>query len=122
MKQMEKKAATGLPANAARFEVYYMDMYMDEGGWIENERHLLGKLTVKPALNREIDEIDILTAMARFSYPDYCWCYHKALTTTDRRRVYAEDYSGDGTWWEVGTVKDRMPVYGLRLIEGEGVE
>ena len=44
-----------------------------------------------------------------------------ALNTTDRRRVYAEDYSGDGTWWEVGTVKDRMPVYGLRLIEGEGV-
>ena len=47
-----------------------MDMYMDEGGWTENERHLLGELTVESALN-----------------------------TTDRRRVYAEDYSGDGTWW-----------------------
>ena len=92
MKQMEKRATRELPVNAARFEVYYMDMYMDEGGWTENERHLLGELTVESALN-----------------------------TTDRRRVYAEDYSGDGTWWEVGTVKDRMPVYGLRLIEGEGV-
>ena len=93
MKQMEKRATMELPVNAARFEVYYMDMYMDEGGWTENERHLLGELTVESALN-----------------------------TTDRRRVYAEDYSGDGTWWEVGTVKDRMPVYGLRLIEGERSE
>lgn len=121
MKQMEKRATMELPVNAARFEVYYMDMYMDEGGWTENERHLLGELTVESALNREIDDIDILAAMARFTYPDFCGCHHKALNTTDRRRVYAEDYSGDGTWWEVGTVKDRMPVYGLRLIEGEGV-
>ena len=121
MKQMEKRATMELPVNAARFEVYYMHMYMDEGGWTENERHLLGELTVESALNREIDDIDILAAMARFTYPDLCECHHKALNTTDRRRVYAEDYSGDGTWWEVGTVKDRMPVYGLRLIEGEGV-
>ena len=42
MKQMEKRATMELPVNAARFEVYYMDMYMDEGGWTENERHLLG--------------------------------------------------------------------------------
>ena len=32
MKQREKRAAMELPVNAARFEVYYMDMYMDEGG------------------------------------------------------------------------------------------
>lgn len=122
MKHTEKRAAREVPANVVRFEVYYMDMFMDEGGWTENERHLLGELAVEPALNGEIDDTDILAAMARFSYPDYNGCRHGVLTTTDRRRVYAEDYYGDGTWWEIGTVKDRMPVYGLRLIEGNGVE
>jgi len=109
----------GVSVKEVRFEVYYMDMWMDEEGWTENERHLLGELTVKQALNGEIDDIDILTALAQFSYPVNYGCRQRALTTTDRRRVYAEDYSGDGTWWEVGTVKDRMPVYGLRLIESE---
>lgn len=110
----------GVSVEVARYEVYHMDVYMDEGGWTENERHWLGELMVRPALNGEIDCIDILSAMARFTYPDFYGCRNKALTTTDRRRVYAEDYYGDGSWWEVGTVKDHMPVYGLKRIEEEG--
>lgn len=76
------------------------------------------------ALSQEIDGMDILAAMARFSYPDFNGRQLKALNTTDRRRMYVEDYYGDGSWREIGTVKDRVPVYGLRLIEscngGEG--
>lgn len=106
-----------MPDEKVVFEVFYLDVYMEDGCWVENERHRLGKLEVVPALNREVDGTDILTAMRRFSYPDLCGRRLQALSTTDRRRVYAEDYSGDGTWWEVGTIKDRMPIYGLRLME-----
>jgi len=99
------------------FDVYYLDVYMDEGGWTENERHRLGRMEVVPTLSQRIDGTEILSAMARFSYPDLCGRRLRALDTTDRRRVYAEDFYGDGTWWEVGTVKNRMPVYGLKLME-----
>ena len=95
------------------FEVYALDVYQEDGCWIENERHRLGKMEVLPALGQEIDTVEILSAMARFSYPDLCG---------RRLRVYAEDYYGDGTWWEVGTVKDRMPVYGLKLLDDYGRE
>ena len=104
------------------FEVFALDVYKEDGGWVENERHWIGKMEVVPTLGRETDGPEILLAMARFSYLDPCGRRLRALTTTDRRRVYAEDYYGDGTWWEVGTVKDRMPVYGLRLMEGYGRE
>lgn len=103
--------------NKSTFEVFALDVYMEDGNWVENERHFLGKMEVAPALNREVDESDILAAMMRFSYPDLCGRRLKVLNTVDRRRVYVEDYCGDGSWWEVGTVKGRMPVYGLRLIE-----
>ena len=106
-----------VPGEKAVFEVFYLDVYMEDGCWVENERHRLGKLEVAPALSQEVDEADILTAMRRFSYPGLCGRCLQALNTTDRRRVYVEDYYGDGTWWEIGTVKDRMPVYGLRLME-----
>ena len=106
-----------MPDEKIVFEVFVLDVYQEDGCWIENERHRLGKMEVLTALSQEIDAAEILTAMARFSYPDFCGRRLRALNTTDRRRVYAEDYYGDGTWWEVGTVKDRMPVYGLRLME-----
>lgn len=101
-----------------RFEVYLLDMYEDEyGDWQENERHMLGHLTVIPVIGSEIDARDILDAMRRFSYPDLVGRKIRALDTVDQRRVYAEDPYGSGTWWEVGTVKGHMPVYGLRLME-----
>lgn len=100
----------------AQYDVFMLDVYQDECGWVENERHYLGKLDVTPA-SGEVDEGDILAAMLKFSYPDLMGRRLRALNTTDRRRVYVEDYTGDGTWWEIGTVKGRMPVYGLRLID-----
>lgn len=106
-----------MPDEKIVFEVYALDVYQEDGCWIENERHRLGKMEVLPALGREIDTVEILSAMARFSCPDLCGRRLRALNTTDRRRVYAEDYYGDGTWWVVGTVKGRMPVYGLKLME-----
>lgn len=99
------------------FDVYYLDVYQEDGSWVENERHRLGRLEVTPTHAGEIGEDDVLTAMAKFTYPDWDGRRLKALNTTDRRRVYVEDYYGSGEWWEVGTVKGRMPVYGLKLIE-----
>lgn len=70
------------------FDVFYLDMWADgEGGWEENERHFL------------------------------CGRQIRTLDTTDRRRVYAEDYYGSGEWWEVGSVKEWRPIYGLQLKE-----
>ncbi len=102
-------------ATMRTFEVFILDMYQEDGCWVENERHYLGRLKVTPATG-EVDESDILAAMKQFSYSDLTGCRFQALKTTDRRRVYAEDYYGDGSWWEVGTVKDRAPVYGLREV------
>lgn len=98
------------------YDVFALDMYLEDGCWTENERHYLGKLSVTP-VSGNVDEGDILAAMRAFSFSDLMGRRLRALDTTDRRRVYVEDYTGDGTWWEVGTVKDRMPIYGLRLID-----
>ena len=35
------------------FDVYLLDVYLDEGGWIENERHLLGNMEVEPAIGKD---------------------------------------------------------------------
>lgn len=103
-----------------RFEVFSLDVYMDEAGcWTENSRTSLGELEVEPAVGSEIDSVDIIAALKRFGYSDLTGRQIKALVTTDRRVVYAEDYYGDGTWWEVGAVKGHVPVYGLRLKEDD---
>lgn len=104
--------------NKLEYDVFLLDMWADEDGdWQENERHRLGELVVRPAVGAEVDANDILNALRRFSYPDTMGRRLRALDTTDRRRVYAEDLHGSGEWWEVGTVKNHMPVYGLKLKE-----
>lgn len=99
------------------FDVYLLDMYLDEDGWTENERHLLGDLEIEPAIGKNIDDMDVLSALKDFRYRDYTGRQISALVTTDRRTVYAEDYYGDGSWWEIGAVKNHVPVYGLKLKE-----
>ena len=49
------------------FDVYLLDVYLDEGGWIENERHLLGNMEVEPAIGKEIDAVDVLSAPGELS-------------------------------------------------------
>ena len=98
-----------------RYDVYLLDMYLDECGWTENERHLLRKLDIELTVGPEIDDVDVLTALKNFSYRDLTGRSIIALVTTDRRTVYAEDYYGDGSWGEVGAVRNRVPVYGLKL-------
>ena len=91
------------------YDVYLLDMYLDECGWTENERHLLGKLDIELTVGTEIDDVDVLTALKNFSYRDLTGRSISALVTTDRRTVYAEDYYGDGSWWEVGAVRNGFP-------------
>lgn len=112
----EKKAQEA-PAEKVSFEVFWLDVYNEDGQWVENERHRLGKLDVVLPHGKEVDENAILAAMAKFNYQELTCRKLQALNTTDRQKVYAEDYYGDGNWWEVGTVEEHMPVYGLRLIE-----
>jgi hypothetical protein len=97
------------------FGVYLLDVYLEESGWQENERHFLGKLEIESVIGTELDDVDILTALKGFEYNDFSGRRISALITTDRRTVYAEDHYGDGQWWEVGSVKGRVPVYGLKL-------
>ena len=54
-----------MPDEKIVFEVYALDVYQEDGCWIENERHRLGKMEVLPALGREIDTVEILSAMAQ---------------------------------------------------------
>ncbi len=103
-------------ADRKTFDVFLMDVYMEDGSWVENERHRLGKLEVT-SMAGEVDGDDVLRAMGQFSFPDLMGRQLRALDTTDRRRVYVEDYTGDGTWWEIGAVKERKPIYMLRLKE-----
>lgn len=105
-----------------KFDVFLLDVYQDEGGWIENERHFLGTTDLKIANGGEPDEVDILNALRKFSYRDVSGREIRALDTTDRRTVFAEDYYGDGSWWEVGTVKEKMPVYGMKAVEDDEEE
>lgn len=99
-----------------RYEVYYLDMWKDPQGWTENERFKLGLVDVVPGENGEVGAKNILEALMRFEYFDWFGNKRRVLDTTDRRRVYAEDLYGCGDWWEVGTVKGHMPVYGLKEV------
>lgn len=99
------------------FDVYLLDVYKDEGVWTENERHKLGSMEVKPVIGSDLDCRDIIEALMNFKYQDLVGRQYNALNTSDRRRVYAEDYYGNGEWWEVGTVKEHMPVFGLALVK-----
>lgn len=101
------------------YNVYLMDVYQEPDGlWVENCRNYMGEMTVKPKKGSEPEPADILASLKAFSFRVLPGRMMMALTTTDRRRVYAEDYYGTGEWWEVGTVKGHKPVYGLERVVG----
>ena len=78
------------------YDVYLLDMYLDECGWTENERHLLGKLDIELTVGTEIDDVDVLTALKNFSYRDLTGRSISALVTTDRRTVMPRTTTGTG--------------------------
>lgn len=98
------------------FEIYYMDMIPDgDGDWQENERIYLGKVDILAESIEDIDDKKILKAVHNHWAVEYSGRKVQAFHTTDRRRVYAEDLYGDGTWWEVGYKVQHKPVLGLKL-------
>lgn len=105
-----------------KFDVFLLDVYQDEGGWIENERHYLGTTELKVANGMDPLEEDILGAILRFSYRDTSGREVAALKADDRRVVYVEDYYGDGSWWEIGTAEEKMPIYGMKAVEDDEEE
>ena len=98
------------------FSVWRLDVLPDEDGlWIENDRCHIGDIKVRAEDIDEIHDWMLLKAMYRLKIGVAFGRDVNAISTIDRRRVYAEDYSGDGTWWEVGEVKGMKPLYGLKL-------
>lgn len=99
-----------------QYDVFAIDMFPDGvGGWVENERQKIGLLHIE--CNGDVTPESIIAILRDFTYTDFLGAEHHVLTTTDRRRIYAEDYYGDGSWWEVGTRKGHKPFLGLSLVE-----
>ena len=98
------------------FDVFALDMIPgSDEGWIENERHLVGRVAVEAESYDTISDKNILKALKNFDLKTITGSLIPALNTTDRRRIFAEDYYGDGTWWEVGNVRQHKPCYGLHF-------
>ena len=77
-----------------------------------------GKSTILKSLSRQLPALAgrvVLDGAPLARLGELELARRMALVTTDRRTVYAEDYYGDGSWWEVGAVRNRVPVYGLKL-------
>ena len=98
------------------YDVYQMDMCASEDGtgWIENARLLIGSVTLPVTSLEDVTEVMVLKALkkARFTGMTGLTSF-RPLATRNRKKVYAEDYYGDGQWWEVGSVKGHCPMYGL---------
>ena len=97
------------------FDLYELDMLPDGyGGWEENQRFLIGEVSVQADENGHVEDKAVISKVAATRVRDLTGRAHNCLTTTDRRRVYVEDMYGDGSWLEVGAVKMHLPIYGLR--------
>ena len=96
-----------------KFEVYTLDTFPDDedGGWVENERQKIGTIEIQSG--EQALPVVILDALRNLTYRDVAGREHHILNTTDRRRIYVEDFYGTGEWWEVGTKKGRKPFLGL---------
>ena len=103
--------------NGIRFDVYELDMWSDgDGGWTENARYKIGSIHVPDMDVGDMTEVEILKVMKKAAFRSMTGTSFHPLTTRNRKRVYAEDYYGDGKWWEVGIVKGHQPLYGLALV------
>lgn len=99
-----------------KFEVYTLDMFPDgDGGWVENERQKIGTIEIQSS-EQAFPEA-ILNALCNLTCSDIAGREHHVLNTTDRRRIYIEDFYGTGEWWEVGTKKGRKPFLGLQMVK-----
>ena len=98
----------------AGFDVYELDMWSDgEGGWQENSRLHIGEIRVPLNAGGDVTDKSILKALKELEVYDMIGRSVKCLKTTSRSVVYIDDLYGDGSWFEVGSAKDRQPVYGL---------
>ena len=98
------------------YMVYQLDAWRDhDGGWYINDQFERGTLKIKLAKGESVNDKKILEAMRDFTVWSITGTGFPALTTTDRRRVYAEDLYATGDWWEVGRKKEHCPLFGLRF-------
>ena len=100
------------------FSVWDLDMLLEGGIWVENDRHKNGYLEIRANDINDVTDVQLLKAMSEYKVGTVFGQKTYAIKTTDRRRVYAEDYYGDGTWWEIGQKCGHYPFYGLKYEEG----
>jgi hypothetical protein len=101
------------------YDVFSLDCYLDESGWVVNDQCHVGTISLPASLmnNQEEEKKAILTALTQLEICDVTGMRtQKALATTDPNLVAVEDYYGDGSWYEVVSVRaGNMPVYGVEF-------
>ena len=97
------------------YDVYLLDMAADDSGngYVENNRIQIGSVQIPVEDNGDMSDVAMLKALKRARFVDILGRVYHPLDTRNRRKVYAEDYFGDGQWWEVGSVKGHCPIFGL---------
>ena len=99
------------------FDVFFLDMLpAGDGGWEENARYSVGKISVDAETVDDVTDKMLLNALHNLQLRNLVGPRYSAIQTTDRRVMYAEDFYGDGQWWEVGIRKGHEPCYGLKLL------
>ena len=98
-----------------KYDVYLLDMYAGDSEyvWVENARTLIGSVRIPAENNQGLRDVTVLSALYNAVFSDTLGRAYHPLETKDRRMVYAEDYYGDGQWWEVGSVREHCPIFGL---------
>jgi len=98
----------------AVFAVYELDVWPDEdGGWRWNDKIRVGNIRVPNPPGIGYSEVSILKALKKLTVTEMTGRKYRCLETRNRRKVFIEDVSGDGLWFEVGTIKDQKPIYSV---------
>lgn len=98
----------------AVFSVYELDVVPDEyGGWIWNDKIRVGSIHVPNLPGIGISEVSILKALKKLTVTEMTGRKYRCLETRNRRKVFIEDLSESGHWFEVGAIKDHKPMYSV---------
>ena len=103
--------------NHLLFDVFQMDVIPDGyGGWEESDRHYVATIKYPADSVKEIDRKTMLEIMADTYVRHFTGRQVPLTNSTDLRKMFVDDMSYNGTWFEVGVRYHHKPMYGLKLI------